>query len=120
MLRFIIKRIIQGFFVLAGVLVVVFLLFYVLPGDPARGISGQRADSITIAAIHRDLGLDRPLSIQFITYINDLLPISIHSKYDEDHYLYLDPDEYTPYIELFSFGDTTTIEESPDLPHMKN
>ena len=120
MLRFILKRIIQGVFVLAGTLVVVFLLFYVLPGDPARGITGQRTDSVTIAAIHKELGLDKPLSIQFLTYLNDLSPISIHSEYDEDHYLYLDPNEYGPYIKLFSFGDTTAIEKSSDLLRMED
>ena len=60
-----------GFFVLAGVVTVVFLLFNVLPGDPARMLMGQRADAESLKIIQKDLGLDQPLSKQFVMYIND-------------------------------------------------
>ncbi len=103
MLQFILRRLIYGFLVLIGVLVVVFLLFNVLPGDPARMMLGQRADAESIKAINRDLGLDRPLFIQFIMYANDLSPISIHNTKDENHYLFLDEEKYE-YASLFNFG----------------
>ena len=51
-----------GFLVLAGVVTVVFLLFNVLPGDPARMLMGQRADAESLKIIQKDLGLDQPLS----------------------------------------------------------
>ena len=54
-----------GFLVLAGVVTVVFLLFNVLPGDPARMLMGQRADEESLRVIKKDLGLDQPLSTQF-------------------------------------------------------
>jgi peptide/nickel transport system permease protein len=91
-----------GFFVLAGVVTVVFLLFNVLPGDPARMLMGQRADAESLRIIQKDLGLDQPLSKQFVMYINDLSPISVHDS-DPDHYLYLDEEKYD-YTELFSYG----------------
>jgi peptide/nickel transport system permease protein len=91
-----------GFFVLAGVVTVVFLLFNVLPGDPARMLMGQRADAESLRIIQKDLGLDQPLSKQFVMYINDLSPISVHDS-DPDHYLYLDEEKYD-YKELFSYG----------------
>jgi len=116
MLRFIIKRLILGFMVLAGVVVSVFLLFHVLPGDPVRIGFGQRADSVMIAAAKAELGLDKPLKIQFITYINDISPISIHEEYDKKHYLYLDSADYSPYIKLISFGDLTKTEQPTGLP----
>jgi len=47
-----------------GVVCVVFLLFNILPGDPARMMLGQRADISTVEAINRELGLDRPVSEQ--------------------------------------------------------
>lgn len=79
--------------VLAGVITVVFLLFNVLPGDPARMMMGQRADEESLKAINKDLGLDKPLSVQFVMYVNDLMPISIHDK-NPNHYLYLDDTKY--------------------------
>lgn len=91
-----------GFLVLAGVVTVVFLLFNVLPGDPARQMMGQRADEESLRVIQKDLGLDKPLSTQFVMYINDLMPISFHDT-DEEHYLYLDKEKYD-YKELFKYG----------------
>ena len=44
-----------GLLVLLGVITVVFLLFNVLPGDPARMMLGQRADQASIDAINKDL-----------------------------------------------------------------
>lgn len=93
-----------GFFVLAGVVTVVFLLFNVLPGDPARMLMGQRADAESLKIIQKDLGLDQPLNKQFVMYINDLSPLSVHDT-DPDHYLYLDSEKYD-YSELFSYGAT--------------
>ena len=54
--RFILKRLSYGILVLFGVIVVVFFLFNVLPGDPARMMLGQRADIASVQAINRDLG----------------------------------------------------------------
>lgn len=85
----------------------VFLLFNVLPGDPARQLMGQRADEESIRIIQKDLGLDQPLSKQFVMYINDLAPISVHDK-DPDHYLYLDAEKYD-YSELFSYGASSVV-----------
>jgi peptide/nickel transport system permease protein len=103
-----------GFFVLAGVVTVVFLLFNVLPGDPARMLMGQRADAESLRIIQKDLGLDQPLSKQFIMYVNDLSLLSIHDT-DPDHYLYLDPEKYN-YTELFSYGESNVaVFKSPYL-----
>lgn len=80
MLRFFIKRIGYGILVLFGVVVVVFLLFHALPGDPVSLIAGQRSDISTRQSITKELGLDKPLHIQFLHYVNDLSFISIHRK----------------------------------------
>ena len=106
MSQFITKRILYGLLVLAGVITIVFLLFNVLPGDPARMLMGQRADEESLRVIQKDLGLDQTLSTQFVMYLNDLSPISVHSK--EEHYLYLDENKYS-YSTLFSFGDNNVL-----------
>ena len=107
MIQFITKRILYGFLVLAGVITIVFLLFNVLPGDPARMLMGQRADEESLKIIQKDLGLDQPLSKQFIMYLNDLSPISVHDT-DPDNYLYLDDEKYD-YTELFSYGESNKV-----------
>lgn len=90
-----------------GVVTVVFLLFNVLPGDPARMLMGQRADEASLKIIQKDLGLDQPLSTQFVMYINDLSPVSVHDT-DPENYLYLDPEKYD-YSELFSYGESSVM-----------
>lgn len=90
-----------------GVVTVVFLLFNVLPGDPARMLMGQRADEESIKVIQKDLGLDKSLSTQFVMYINDLSPLSVHDT-DPEHYLYLDPKKYD-YKEVMSYGESSVM-----------
>jgi ABC-type dipeptide/oligopeptide/nickel transport system permease component len=84
MLAYLLRRIAYGFLVQLGVVVVIFLLFHALPGDPVSLIAGQRSDIATRESITKELGLDRPLSLQFLHYINDLSFISIHRNTDEN------------------------------------
>ena len=65
---FLIRRLILAVPTLAGVLVVVFLLLYVAPGDPVQEMVGERADAETIARLRKELRLDDPLYIQFAHY----------------------------------------------------
>jgi len=90
MFRFLIKRLSYGIMVLFGVVVVVFLLFHALPGDPVSLIAGQRSDISTRQSITKELGLDKPLHQQFFYYLNDLSFISIHldTEQNESKYSY--------------------------------
>ncbi|GIV43571.1 MAG: hypothetical protein KatS3mg035_0694 [Bacteroidia bacterium] len=114
MLQFILKRFGYGVLVLIGVITVVFLLFNILPGDPARMMLGQRADEESIKAINKDLGRDQPLYIQYIMYINDLSFISIHDEKNSEHFLYLDTSKYNAQ-KLLSFGDKVLVLKIPYL-----
>jgi ABC-type dipeptide/oligopeptide/nickel transport system permease component len=67
--------------VLIGVVVLVFVLFQGF-GDPARLVMGQTGDATTQANIRKELYLDQPKWKQFIFYLNDVSPLSIHSKED--------------------------------------
>lgn len=109
MLKFILKRFFYGFLVLIGVVTIVFLLFNVLPGDPARMMLGQRADVASIETINKDLGRDKPLPVQFLMYMNDLMPLSVHNTVDKENYLYLNPDKYPAHKILFSVGDDKSL-----------
>ena len=80
MFRFFIRKLGYGILVLLGVVIVIFLLFNVLPADPARLTLGQRADVASLENVRKELHLDQPKSIQFLLYLNDLSPIGIHSR----------------------------------------
>jgi len=115
MLRYIAKRLFYGLLVLLGVVTLVFFLFNVLPGDPARMMLGQRADAESIEIINRDLGRDRPLRVQYLNYLNDLLPISVHNNRDVSDYFYLDAEKYAPYTTLLRLGSTSVVLKAPYL-----
>jgi len=59
-----IGRILYGLAVILGVVSLIFFLFNVLPGDPARMMLGQRADMNTVEEIRKEMGLDKPLITQ--------------------------------------------------------
>jgi peptide/nickel transport system permease protein len=114
MIRFILKRLWYGLLVLFGVITVVFLLFNILPGDPARMMLGQRADIASVEAINRDLGLDKPAHIQYFSFLNDLSPISFHNNTDSLNYWYYDVAKYSG-VELFGIGQSAVYLKYPYL-----
>jgi peptide/nickel transport system permease protein len=70
MVRYIIRRVIWMFVLLALVSALTFVIFYVLPtGDPAAVRAGRLATPELIARIRHDLGLDDPLYVQYWTYM---------------------------------------------------
>ena len=73
MLRVLARRLLLSIPTLAGVLVVVFLLLYVAPGDPVMAMVGERADPETIARLRAELRLDDPLPVQFAHYAGGVL-----------------------------------------------
>lgn len=89
MLNYIIRKLLYGILVLFGVVTVVFCLFFFKPGDPARMMGGQHASPEALRAINKDLGLDLPFHQQYFLYLNDLSPISVHNKKNEESYIYL-------------------------------
>ena len=115
MARFVAKRLLYGLLVLLGVVTLVFFLFNVLPGDPARMMLGQRADQESIDIINHDLGRDKPLTVQYVNYLNDLLPISLHNNADPDNFFYLSPEKYAPYTTLLRIGHTSVVLKAPYL-----
>ncbi len=81
MLAYIARRGAAALGVLFGVATVTFVLNFVLPGDPARLLAGQRADAETIAAIRQQLGLDQPLPVQYVRFLGRLLQGDLGRSY---------------------------------------
>jgi peptide/nickel transport system permease protein len=70
--RYIAGKLIGAVGTLFFVLVLNFFLFRILPGDPARTLTRlQRSSPSTIEAVKKELGLDRPLPVQFVDYLGD-------------------------------------------------
>ena len=66
---FIIRRILQMIPTVIFILIVTFVLVRLLPGDPASAMIGDRALDADVERINRQLGLDQPLPIQFLYYV---------------------------------------------------
>lgn len=69
MLRFTLTKVLWSLVDLLAILTITFILSYLLPGDPARTIAGPHATVATIDRIRRELGLNRPLYVQYVTYL---------------------------------------------------
>ncbi|QEX17403.1 peptide ABC transporter permease [Hypericibacter terrae] len=68
-----VQRISQMLFVMFGISVLVFLIFFATPGsDPAARIAGRNASQETLAAVRADFGLDRPLPVQYVLMMKRL------------------------------------------------
>jgi peptide/nickel transport system permease protein len=78
---FLLRRLLLAIPTLAGVLVVVFLLLYVAPGDPVQEMVGERADAETIARLRRELRLDDPVPVQFAHYAGGVLRGDLGTSY---------------------------------------
>ncbi|MGG0935133.1 nickel ABC transporter permease [Brevibacillus centrosporus] len=72
MFVYMIRRLLQMIPVLLGVILVVFLIMQMVPGDPAVLLAGEGASAETIANIRTQLGLDQPVMVQYFHYVTDV------------------------------------------------
>jgi len=70
---YIARRLLLAVLVVWGVSVLTFVLAYMVPADPARVYAGSNATAQTVAHIRQQLGLNRPLPIQYVDYVNRAL-----------------------------------------------
>lgn len=71
--RYILKRILLMVPVLLGVILVVFIMNHISPGNPARILAGENASEEAVAALTEELGLNDPLYIQFFNYVKGIV-----------------------------------------------
>lgn len=114
MIAFIVKRLTYGFLVLWGVISIVFFVFNILPGDPARMMLGQRADQDAIDAINQELGLNRSLSYQYLLYLNDLSILSLHST-DKESTTFYTKEKYGGWV----FLETKSSQVVIKMPYLR-
>ena len=70
---YILKRIALLFPTLLGISLLVFLMLYFVPGDPAQIMLGERANAETLAELRAEMGLDQPFHIQFYRFFSGLI-----------------------------------------------
>ncbi|MFI7706503.1 ABC transporter permease [Nonomuraea sp. NPDC049480] len=73
MLRYLARRLGQALLVVAGVVMLMFAVMRLVPGDPAVAFAGPKATPEQLAAARRQFGLDDPLPLQFVNYVRDLV-----------------------------------------------
>ncbi len=83
-MSFILARLFSALLVVFGVLCLVFFLIHWVPGDPVEVMLGESARAADREALRQALGLDRPLGVQFLHYLDGLLHLdlgtSLHSQ----------------------------------------
>lgn len=75
--RYILRRLVQMIPVLFGITLITFLLIQSIPGDPAKIMLGTNARPDSIAALNRQLGLDKPLWQQYLIYLRNLAQLDL-------------------------------------------
>lgn len=70
---YIARRVLTSLLALVGVSVIVFIIVRVLPGDPARIIAGLLASESEVERIRVEMGLDRPLLVQYVDFAGGLI-----------------------------------------------
>ena len=81
MVENILRRILQAAMVLLGVALLIFLMLRVVPGNPIATMMGEHADRATVERMTAELGLDKPVYVQFARYMADAFRGDFGSSY---------------------------------------
>lgn len=81
LLGYTIKRISQTMLVLLGITLITFILINVVPGDPVKLMLEKRADDETIARVRHELGIDKPLPDQYISFLKGVIKLDFGKSY---------------------------------------
>ena len=73
MTRYIVRRLLQTIPVLFGVSLLAFAIMHVVPGDPVRLIAGPDAPESVVVRVRAELGLERPLYVQYLSFVTRAL-----------------------------------------------
>lgn len=99
MAKYFVKRLGQAFIVLIGVTLVTFLLLNVIPGDPVAVMLDKSASPQTVENLRREWGLDRPLPVQYLSFVLNAFSGNLGNSYFEK----------TSVITMLASGLTATL-----------
>ena len=106
MLRYILRRLIYGVFVLILVVLIISSIIYLAPVDPERLTFGQRYDSETLELKRQELGLDKPLYMQLAYYLRDISPIATLKNTPQNLEKY-------SYFKILKLGESVLVLKAP-------
>ncbi len=81
MFGYIARRLVQLVFVLIGVSIITFLIMFLIPGDPAYLLAGKNATPQRVAEIRVELGLDKPIYVQYGRFVDRLAHGNLGESY---------------------------------------
>lgn len=73
MISYIVRRVLISIPILFLVVTLVFFAFQLIPGDPAQMYAGEQATKEVLEKVRKDLGLDRPVLVQYVSYLQRLV-----------------------------------------------
>jgi peptide/nickel transport system permease protein len=113
----VLKRVLQkttyALLTVFGVVTVIFFLFSVLPGDPAQMMLGQNESQEQLQQQKEKYGFDKSIGVQYLYYLNDLSPISWHSKQPTD-FTFFDDNKYSG-VDILFFSESYLVVKYPYL-----
>jgi peptide/nickel transport system permease protein len=102
------KRLLRRFawslFVIWATITIAFIVNNALPADPARMIAGQQAPPAAVARIRKELGLDRPLYVQYALFLNKVVRLDLGKSYQQRRPVTVILEERAPRTFLLAFG----------------
>ncbi len=104
MWSYIIRNLAYSLLIIFGVLTVTFFLLYILPGDPARMMLGQRADVASVDAVREELGLNKPLYVQYVRFMTNAFKGDLGRSYATNRNVVTTILEKFPATALLSFS----------------
>ncbi len=81
MTAFLLRRLLQAIPIVLGTTLLLFVVFNVVPGDPALQLAGRHATPETIASIRKELGLDQSLPMQYFNLLKQLVTLDFGRSY---------------------------------------
>src|SRR5688572_17822893 len=76
-LAFVVRRLLWMLLVLWAITVVVFVLWKLVPGDPARAVLGPEASPEHVARLRQEMALDKPVYVQYFRYVDRLWKLDL-------------------------------------------
>jgi peptide/nickel transport system permease protein len=75
------RRLVQLVIVLIGVTIITFVIMFIIPGDPAYLLAGKNATPERVAIIRHNLGLDQPVYMQYVKFVDRLVHGDLGTSY---------------------------------------
>jgi peptide/nickel transport system permease protein/oligopeptide transport system permease protein len=105
--RYVLRRLLLAVPVVLGVSVAVFLMASAIPGDPATVLAGDTASAEQVERIRHDLGLDQPLPIQYLHFLDRLAHGSLGESTRTHREVLLEIADRFPYTLALTLGAVT-------------